>query len=1165
MKIKKAAISILLVFAVVLSNVGAAVCADNQNNGVGTGEITDNVNEILLNEDFESYKDGDTPEYTVSSAKGITVSKTEEHGNVMSFYSATGSLIFNHDFGKKLGVGTYLMSFDFSADGNGKLTYVRLRNISMNEGPVRDNYFETIAFNEKMRILTYPNTKGWTGTDQGAYVQDEWYHVDMWLDLNSFTVYYYINNEFVKSTSIHTDMNAVAGFQLGVEKAAGSRVYIDNLKFTKVNYADKLGLPADAVPSSLKGSVSISMQTGKIGNIFTQTEIPSFEVGFKNRGSDERTYDVTFSAVNEDGAVFWSKTEKMTLDAFEQKTVKTEISSTEFGCNMFYVSAVDTSDSDTSGISREFSYINSPSQKNSKWGATIHTQYHYNSPETVDIMAKSGMGYVRTGINWASYETAAGKYKIPDEYKNYFQKIKNSGMEMLTGVMGTNSNVYPTAIPPATEQDLKIFGDYVYNFTKEMSPYSTHNEVWNEYNLEGSGFNPNSEPPEKYAEMLKTAYKQMKAVNPDSFVIGFVTSGTPNAWIERVFKALDGEDCFDAISVHPYSMRISPEDGNLVSRIVLLKELMQKYGYDDKELWATEIGWPNVNGYVSVENQARYNVRTMLLNDAHDLFDRVLMYQVSDSGLREDYSEHHFGLVKSWFRELDVPYAAKPAYAAMSNFNMKVGNAEFEKTIAEEKSFYAYKYKNGHESDKNIIVAGSYDGTYSMSLKLGCDSVTVYDMYGNAKTVTGTNGDYTFVLGEDMCYIEGDFGDVDFCNPVIETDTLEISTTRNTKTAVVITADYDDEITADVINAKGMTFTEAENLGGGKLKLKFTVGDETFEKDKVKISVNSPRGHLADMEIPINYLMSATIESFDVAPYSTQSFRHLTGIVKIKNNRKDLPINGELVFSEPARLKDNLGSVTVTDIGMGETQNIRFNIPENWNGEKNKLSAELILSNGEKYSIEGNILYSTAAKINTAPTIDGVISPGEWDSGTVMILSGEGMSDRVSDIKYGGPNDLSGKAKLTYDDEYLYFMCDVQDNVFSQKNDLTYIWKGDGIQFGFAYNPNAKTATEVGLALTPAGAIAYGYSSEHGYAANQLLTDFKVVIVNSGEKTVYETAIPWSYLLPEGVSVSNMKQFYFSMLINDNDGGDRLGWLEYGSGIGRAKSTAKFVKTVLVK
>ena len=115
MKIKKAAISILLVFAVVLSNVGAAVCADNQNNGVGTGEITDNVNEILLNEDFESYKDGDTPEYTVSSAKGITVSKTEEHGNVMSFYSATGSLIFNHDFGKKLGVGTYLMSFERQA------------------------------------------------------------------------------------------------------------------------------------------------------------------------------------------------------------------------------------------------------------------------------------------------------------------------------------------------------------------------------------------------------------------------------------------------------------------------------------------------------------------------------------------------------------------------------------------------------------------------------------------------------------------------------------------------------------------------------------------------------------------------------------------------------------------------------------------------------------------------------------------------------------------------------------------------------------------------------------------------------------------------------------------------------------------------------------------
>lgn len=1127
-------------------------------------EITaDDVNEIILSEDFESYKAGDTPEYSVSSAKGITVQKTDDHTNAMTFSSATGSLMFNYDFDKPLSGGAYLMGFDYMADGSGKLTYIRLRNIRRDEGPSRDNYFETIGFNEKMRVLTYPNTRGWSGTDRGEYKAGQWYHIDMWFDFDTKIVYYYIDNQFAASTSMHNDLNDIAGFTLGVEKASGTQVYIDNLKTVKVNYADKLGIPADAVPESLKGSASVTVKTEKLGNIFTGSETPVFNLGISNRDSVGKNFEVRYSAADSDGRVFWAQKESVVLSGKEQKNKQIKIDSARYGCHVFSVSVTDPDTGDVSAADTEFSVINSPSVPNDKWGATIHTQYHYMTPETVDIMAKCGIGYVRTNANWATYEKSKGNYKIPDEFVSYFKKITESGMKIVTGTMGTNPTVYPTAIPPATAEDLEAYGNYATRYVTDFKPYSNAFEVWNEYNLEGSGFNPNSEPPEKYAELLKTAYDKMKAANPEAFVIGFVTSGTPNAWIERVFKALNGADCFDAISVHPYSMKISPEDGNLVSRIESLRALMNQYNYGDKELWATEIGWPNVDGYVTAENQARFNVRAMLLNDSHKLFDKVIMYQVSDSGLREDYSEHHFGLVKSWFSELKVPYAAKPAYAAMSNFNKLAGNAEFVKTIAEGGEYYAYQYKNGNESDTDVIVAGAYGDSQTLSLDLGCDSVTVYDMYGNSAVVSGTNGKYTFLLGEDMCYIEGRFSKAEMCRDVVRTDVTKIRTTQNTRVSVNISSTGGSALTAELKSGRGIEPVGCSQTDG-TVRAEFEVGGTAYDNDNVIILVSSGSGRIADFKIPVQYLMSADIESFDVEPYSVNNMRHLVGKVKIKNNRKDIPIDGRIVFSSPDRLRDNINEISVQPIGIGETQIVRFNIPENKTGEKNKLSAQLLLSNGEEYTIGGNILYATATKTDTPPKIDGVTDDGEWNSKTTMILSGEGMSERVNGSKYGGANDLSGKAKLLYDDDYLYFCCDVTDNVFSQRNDLTYIWKGDGIQIGTAYTAGAKTSTEIGLALTPAGSIAYGYSSEHGYAANQLLTECKVSIKNNGTKTVYEAAIPWKHLLPEGVTADSVRQFYFSMLINDNDGGDRLGWLEYGSGVGRAKDTTQFVKTVLV-
>ena len=70
--------------------------------------------------------------------------------------------------------------------------------------------------------------------------------------------------------------------------------------------------------------------------------------------------------------------------------------------------------------------------------------------------------------------------------------------------------------------------------------------------------------------------------------------------------------------------------------------------------------------------------------------------------------------------------------------------------------------------------------------------------------------------------------------------------------------------------------------------------------------------------------------------------------------------------------------------------------------------------------------------------------------------------------------------------------------------------------------------------------------------------------MHSGENTlIYEIKVPWSEIFPKDYKIAN--SLNFSMLIADNDGTGRRGWLEFGRGIGDSKDASRFKKVMLVK
>ena len=165
---------------------------------------------------------------------------------------------------------------------------------------------------------------------------------------------------------------------------------------------------------------------------------------------------------------------------------------------------------------------------------------------------------------------------------------------------------------------------------------------------------------------------------------------------------------------------------------------------------------------------------------------------------------------------------------------------------------------------------------------------------------------------------------------------------------------------------------------------------------------------------------------------------------------------------------------------------------------------------------------------------------------------------RIEIPDYGGARDLGGDVRVTWDEEHLYIAAAIRDNRFSQNQSQGQIWLGDSIQFAFSPGMPGDSADwhEFGMALTPDGPQLYrwtGIGQPAGLVAGAPLS---IVRNEALSETRYELALPWEELAP---IVPADGAFAFSLLINDDDGDGRRGWIEWGGGIGGGKNPAQYL------
>ena len=145
--------------------------------------------------------------------------------------------------------------------------------------------------------------------------------------------------------------------------------------------------------------------------------------------------------------------------------------------------------------------------------------------------------------------------------------------------------------------------------------------------------------------------------------------------------------------------------------------------------WVTEIGYPThrASRGSSVQQQARYCVRTLLLLQGTKLVEKAFWYDLKDDGLSRDYNEHNFGLV----HHQQFNCAPKPAVVAISVLIRMTGGAECIGT-QRHGDIYVAKYRG--DDDRHVLVA--WTTRESGRLLLTKPPEAVYDMMGGQHQVS---------------------------------------------------------------------------------------------------------------------------------------------------------------------------------------------------------------------------------------------------------------------------------------------------------------------------------------------------------------------------------------------------------------------------------------------
>ena len=268
--------------------------------------------------------------------------------------------------------------------------------------------------------------------------------------------------------------------------------------------------------------------------------------------------------------------------------------------------------------------------------------------------------------------------------------------------------------------------------------------------------------------------------------------------------------------------------------------------------------------------------------------------------------------------------------------------------------------------------------------------------------------------------------------------------------------------------------------------------------------------------------------------------------------RIDVAISGTVAISLPVGWVAPITSTRFPLLRPGQTTSLSFRLNAEVNHPNDHIAVTATTTTG--ITNTDTIPVAQYALTYGHPAIDGTLATWSMVSELDMI---ELQPDQIVGIPGWTPQNISARVYTMWDEQYFYFAASVHDETFDYAPIGFNMYKGDSIQFGWGLDANAwlrnsgQERKNLTVGLTHQGAANYQYDIYAPWpdVKQQIKPDLA-----SGD-LIYTVAVPGAAWPP---TCRNRHQFAFDTIINQNEHGTRIGWIQITPGMGIGFFTTEF-------
>ena len=248
-------------------------------------------------------------------------------------------------------------------------------------------------------------------------------------------------------------------------------------------------------------------------------------------------------------------------------------------------------------------------------------------------IAEGGFVWVRQSFTWSQIEPDPGHVLSPSK-----GRFDWTVPDRIVAALARYPRLRLVAVlddsPPVPPPDPDRFARFAHEFAARYGARVSDYQVWDEPNLAGHWGGGPVNPP-AYADLLARAARAIRAADPDARILlaglaPTVETGPQNLsdvrYLEQLYQA-GAAPYFDIVAGKPYGFDSGPDDRRAdeavlnFSRLLLLREVMVKYGDAGKAVWTSHWGWnalppgwtgtPSIWGQTDEATQAAHTVAAL--------------------------------------------------------------------------------------------------------------------------------------------------------------------------------------------------------------------------------------------------------------------------------------------------------------------------------------------------------------------------------------------------------------------------------------------------------------------------------------------------------------------------------------------------------------------------